>query len=286
MGADQHTLKRQRLGRELRQVRLDQGLTLRQVAARMKMDGNKLGRMELAKAYVEPHDLHRLCDIYDVTPDQRHAWELLLVGKRPQHWWRSYADIMSAAYTEFVALENDAVEAIEYAPMVMSGLLQTSEYATMLLSTGARALGLEQAEALGAVRLARQQRLSTEPSLKFHCVVNEVALGFDLGEPEVLREQLEHLARVAKQDNVTIQVLPLSAGRMALQPVPFTVLKFGDEADPDVASSEDLGGTILYESEREVRRCNRLFDQISRAALTPDDSMMLLHARLEEGNGS
>ncbi|MYV98362.1 helix-turn-helix transcriptional regulator [Streptomyces sp. SID3343] len=280
MAADRHTLKRQRLGRELRQTREERGEKINHVAALLNMDGNKLGRMELAKTYVGHHDLHRLCDIYDVTPEQRHAWEQLLVGKRPNHWWRSYGDVMPAAFTEFVALENDAVEEFEYTPMAVCGLLQTQDYAAAMLGKGARALGLEQAEALVAVRMARQQRLFEEPTLVYRPVISEVALSFDLGDPALMRDQLLHIADVAALPNVEFRVLPLAAGRDALQPLPFTVLRF-DDPDPDVAFTEDLGGTIPHESEREVRRCNRLFRQICDAALTPEESITLILGRAE-----
>lgn len=89
------------------------------------------------------------------------------------------------------------------------------------------------------------------------------------------------IVETAKLESATFQVLPLSAGRAALQPMPFTVFKFEGETDPDVAFTEGLGGTIPYESEREVKRCNRLFEHISRSAPSPEDSVALLLRRVE-----
>lgn len=257
------------------------GQALNSVAAELGIDGSKLSRMELAKAYVTEHDLARLCDVYDVEAGRRSELASLLVGKRPRHWWRAYADVMNTHLTEFVALENDADEEIEYNPMIVCGLLQTTEYMTQIMGSGFNAYGQDQVESLAAVRQMRQRRLVDDPTLRFHGIVSEAALHLAVGGPAVMRTQMLHLADIAKLPNVTFQVLPFSAGRDGAQTAIFTVLKFADPADPDVAFMEGLGGMIPCESERDVHRCNRLFRQLESVALSPEDSIALVLNRAE-----
>ncbi len=277
----QHTVKRKRLGQELRRLREERGITRNAAAAAIKCDASKISRMELARAYVTAHDLAVLCRLYDVSPAQRYELESLLVGKRPRHWWRAYADVMSAALTDFVALEDDAVVELEYHPMVVCGLLQTPAYTETIMRTGFHTFGIDQIESMTAVRKARQRRLVDDPVLHFHGITTEAALNFELGGPEVMREQFLHMVEMARLPNVTVQIVPFSAGRSAVQTAGFVVLKFADPVDPPVAFMDSIGDIILRDTQRDIRRCDRLFGQIQSAALSPEDSVALLLERAE-----
>jgi hypothetical protein len=277
----QHTLKRKRLGQELRRLREGCEISRNSAAAAIKSDASKISRMELARAYVSPHDLAVLCNLYDVPPQQRFELERLLVGKRPRHWWREYSDVMSATLTEFVALEDDAVEELEYQPMVVCGLLQTQAYTEVIMGAGYNAYGADQIESLTAVRQNRQRRLVEEPVLAFHGIITEAALNFSLGGPQVMAAQFAHLVEMASLPNVTLQVVPFSAGRSAAQGAGFVVLKFADPVDSPSAFMDAIGGIIPRDTQRDIRRCDRLFGQIRTAALAPEDSLALILERAE-----
>ncbi|WTW95721.1 DUF5753 domain-containing protein [Streptomycetaceae bacterium NBC_01309] len=277
----QHTLKRKRLGQELRRLREEREISRNAAAAAIKGDVSKISRMELARAYVSPHDLSTLCRLYDVPPQQQFELEQLIVGKRPRHWWREYSDVMNAHLAEFVALEDDAVVEREYQPMVIPGMLQIAEYITAVMETGLHALGRDQIESLVAVRQGRQRRLVDESLLSYHGIVTEAALHIDTGGPAAMRAQLLHLAEMAELPNVVFQVVPFNGPRRAAYATGFVLLGFADSADPDVAFMEGIGGMIPRDSRREVQRYDRLFRMIEGSALSPDDTIALLRERAE-----
>ncbi|MGA4539859.1 DUF5753 domain-containing protein [Uniformispora flossi] len=276
----QHTLKRKRLGLELRRLREERGVTRNAAAAAIRGDVSKISRMELARAYVSRRDLLVLCRLYGLPQQQQAELEQLLVDKRPRHWWREYTDVMNASLADFVALEDDAAVEREYQPMTIPGLLQVLAYTTAVMETGLRPLAADQIGSLVALRQGRGRRLFDDPVLEFHGIVSEAALHVDTGGPAVMREQMLHLVEMAKLPNVTFQVVPFQGARRP-SGTGFVTLGFTDPDDLDVAFIESIGGMIPRDTKREVRLYRRLFEWISTGALTPDDTVALLLDRAE-----
>jgi hypothetical protein len=274
-------LKRKRLGQELRRLREERTITRTAAAAAVNCDVSKICRMELARAYVTPQDLRTLCRLYGVSPQQQFELEQLIVGKRPRHWWREHAEVMNAHLTEFVALEDGATVEREYQPMVFGGLLQAPEYIAAIMETGINPLATQEISSLVAVRRARQRRLDAEPVLRYHSIVSEAALHVDTGGRDVMRAQLRHLVQAARRPNVVFQVVPFHAGARGAHAAGFALLGFADPVDPEVAFVEGIAGMIPCDSMREVQRYRRLFRRIEQVALSPDDSIALLHERVE-----
>jgi transcriptional regulator with XRE-family HTH domain len=276
-----HTRKRIRLGRRLRELREARGITLATAGAAIQGDGPKVSRQEHAKAYVSPHDLAIYFQLYEVPPDAQPELLDLLVQKRIRHWWQEFANDINSNLAEMIALEDDASEALEYQPNVIPGLLQTRDYASVIITTGFNAYGPDQVEALVTVREMRQRLLREDEPLTYHAIATEAALHFDVGGPDVMREQMRHLIAEMALPNVTFQIGPFSAGRLATQAAGFTIFKFEDSDDPDAAWMEGVGGMIPRDSGREIRLYNRLFDEIASAALSPDETAALLRERAE-----
>lgn len=77
--------------------------------------------------------------------------------------------------------------------------------------------------------------------------------------------------------NVTIQVLPFSAGVHPAMDGGFSILGFPDlAADPSVVYLENAAGSVYVEEAAEVDRFGRMFSHIIAKALSPDDSRKLL----------
>jgi len=261
-------------------LREARGITLATAGAAIQGDGPKVSRQEHAKAYVSAHDLAIYFQLYEVTPEAQPELLDLLVQKRIRHWWQEFANDINANLAEVIALEDDAAEVLEYQPNVIPGLLQTKSYANTIVGTGFNAYGPDQAEALVTVREMRQRLLREDEPLTYHAIATEAALHFDVGGPDVMRAQMLHLIdEMTTLPNVTFQIVPFTAGRMAAQAAGFTILKFEDSDDPDAAWMEGVGGMIPRDSGREIRLYNRLFDEIASAALSPADTAALLRER-------
>jgi len=87
-----------------------------------------------------------------------------------------------------------------------------------------------------------------------------------------MQRQFEQLIEDAAHPNVTIQVVPLSAGRGGVVGSGISILEFPDE-EPTLGFMESSGSTLMHNSARESKRCVRIFDHLLTTALPPDASM-------------
>jgi transcriptional regulator with XRE-family HTH domain len=110
---------------------------------------------------------------------------------------------------EFMAIEAEAIALSWYQPLLIPGLLQTEEYARVLISGSCPPLDDETVEERVAARLRRQEALTRRTGVMFGFVIYEAALRTLVGGPEVMGRQLQHLLDVGELRNVSIQVLPV-----------------------------------------------------------------------------
>jgi hypothetical protein len=77
------------------------------------------------------------------------------------------------------------------------------------------------------------------------------------------------------QPNVTLQVIPFSAGAHPAMENMFNIIEFGDVA-PSVVYVEGLMGWLFLERENDVRRYARVFKYLCELALDPKDTIELI----------
>ncbi len=121
------TVRRRRLGSELRKLREQKGMTAEEVAARLLVSQSKISRLENGRRSISQRDVRDLCGVYGVE-DSRIVDSLMQMAKesRQQGWWHAFGDV---PYSVYIGLETDAASLRVYEPQVVPGLLQTREYA-------------------------------------------------------------------------------------------------------------------------------------------------------------
>ena len=179
------TLRRRELGALLRALRLEQGLTVDQVAERLLCSPSKVSRMETGQRGATARDLRDLCDLYGVT-DQRERDRMarLAAEAKQSGWWQSYELDYFATY---VGLEAAATSLYYFQSSIVPGLLQTVDYAKAMYE---RALPSEyspgRADQLIEVRLRRQELLTRDPPLRVLVIFDEAVLHREVGGPAVM----------------------------------------------------------------------------------------------------
>lgn len=118
-----------------------------------------------------------------------------------------------ASFQSFTPYEAEAVELRVFEHSLIPGLLQTEAYARAVLSTRPNTLG-DEIDSLVAGRLARQAVLWREdpPATILWSLVDEGALHRPVAPHDVMYNQLIHLAEVSRRPNITVQIVPYSAG--------------------------------------------------------------------------
>src|SRR5699024_679221 len=100
-----------------------------------------------------------------------------------------------------------------------------------------------------AVRLRRQQRLTDEPVLRLHAIIDESVLHRPDVSARDLRTQLDHLLDRAAEPTVYLQVIPLHTGSHAGRAGGFTILSYPSRAEPDIAYVEHGFGSMQVEKD-------------------------------------
>ena len=99
--------------------------------------------------------------------------------------------------------------------------------------------------------------------------------------PLPYRRGLKSLIDVADRPNVTLQVMPLTAGLHVGLDGAFSILSF-DEGDPDVGYTGCPGGDVYVEAADQVRGLTLTFERLAEIALPPDESAAYIAAARRE----
>ena len=229
MGAHMRTVGSRRLVIELKRFREAAGLTGEQVAEQMGWSVAKVYRIEGDKVRVLPRDAQRLLKLYGIGGEQAEAVMELARAARAKDWWHQYSGAIPEWFQFYVGLEAAASAMQEYCAELVTGLLQTEAYARAVMAAAARSDTGEMDRQV-AVRLERQKRLTAPDAPSLWVVLDEAVLLRQVGGPAVMAGQLAHIGQMAGQPNVTVQVLPFTAGAHPAMLGSFTLMQFPDPA--------------------------------------------------------
>ncbi|MFE9637080.1 helix-turn-helix domain-containing protein [Streptomyces sp. NPDC006463] len=274
------TVRRRRLGAELRQLRLARGMTSSQVAKHLLISQPKVSHLENGRRAISPRDVRDLCDLYRVT-DQRVIDSLMEMARESnqQGWWVACGKVPYAVY---IGLETAASSVRSYEPLVIPGLLQTPAYAAAVIEETIPLATEEQIAVRLEVRLRRQSRVH-HPARPFRLwvVLDESALRRVVGSPETMREQLEYLYRLGEQPHITVQVLPHHAGAHPGISGQFSILDFPDAATGTVYL-ERFTSDLYLEKRSDVRHYSAMFDDLQAQALNPEHTRCFIIRAAQE----
>jgi transcriptional regulator with XRE-family HTH domain len=280
MAAASPTVRRRRLGIEMRRLRERSGLLIETVARELECSMSKISRIETGKAVARTRDIRDMLTMYGVTDEKQRDLLLGLTREAQRHgWWEQYDRVLPPGLNTYIGLEAEAAVVRGYEPHVVPGLLQTAEYARAVDAGARYTPNRGDAEHFLTALLTRQERLvDTYDPLRVHMVVDESVLRRPVGGPEVAAAQLRHLAGLAGRPNITVQILPLAdAGEVGLGGQ-FVLLEFAEPADDDLAFVDTPLDVLCLQKTSEVQWYRSAHDQVVRAALSPEESRDFIEA--------
>ncbi|WP_223839728.1 helix-turn-helix domain-containing protein [Saccharopolyspora pogona] len=274
------TARQIHLGRQLRQLRTEAGLSLDEAAAHLERSRATVGHWERGHSRVSSKDLDALLKLYRTPENVAEQLQQLRRESGQRGWWQSYK--LPSYLAPFVGFEAEASEIFHFELGVVPGLLQTEEYARAIHEVGRLALTDAELQHWVDVRLKRQERLSESSGLTLHVVIAEEALRRVIGSRVVMANQLERIDKLTRRPNVRLQVLPFGAGAHEGLHGPILVLRFPDPGHCDVAFSDTpLGGHVIDDI-RDVAELARLFASLQARALPENKSVELLRSIAQE----
>jgi hypothetical protein len=118
--------------------------------------------------------------------------------------------------------------------------------------------------------------------MELSVVLHESAVRCEVGGRIVMGEQLQHLVEMSQRDNITIRVLPNSAGSHPGNDGAFSILGFPEPADPDVVYVQYRRGGLYLEDPSDIADYIEVFNHLVARALNPDASQEFLQRLIGE----
>ena len=253
---------RQRLGGQLRDLRLAAGLTGRAFAAAAACQASKVSQIEKGVRPASVADVRLWCRICGASAQQEQ--ELLSEQAVAARLWIAFRDLGRATGLNATQkmLSGDMWDRVRvfraYQTKVIPGLLQTAGYMTAILAGVRAERGVEVddiADAL-AERIGRQGYL-LQRGRQFLFVIEEPVLWFRPYGTAIQREQLAHLLDVMKLPSVSLGIIPLRADRHGHRP-----RESFEITDTDLVTIEMLTGFLSLTHADEVTAYDTAWEQL------------------------
>jgi transcriptional regulator with XRE-family HTH domain len=279
------TVLRMMLGKQLQALRERAGLSYEKAAEAIYSSPWTVRRMERAEGGLKPLAVKGLLVAYGIT-DVREIDAFLSLSKEASRpgWWHSYNDVLPGWFRTFVGLEEAASYIRGYDPHWIPGLLQTGDYARASVRVGFPDAADDESGRRVALRLARQQILDRPMPPRLWLVIDENVLRRPAATTgaAVMRAQIDRLIEAAQQPNITLQILPFSAGLHPAMYGPFRIFRFEAAELPDIVYGETMTSAYYIDKPDEAVEYVKALDRICAQAAPAADTVPILRTIRKE----
>ena len=272
---------RERLGSQLRELRLAAGLSGREFAAAAGCQPSKVSQIEKATRPASAADVRLWCQTCGAS--QQQAEELLAEQAAVARLWIAFRDLGRGTGLNATQklLSGDMWERVQlfraYQTKVVPGLLQTESYMTSILASVRRERGLavdDVAEAV-AERIGRHGYL-LQRGRQFHFVIEEPVLRFRPYGTEVQHGQLAHLLTAMQLPSVALGIIPMNADRLSYRP-----RESFEITDTSLVTIEMLSGFLSLTHPEEIASYATAWEQLMSIAVRGKAARALIRDALD-----
>lgn len=211
-------------------------------------------------------DVASLLAVIDVTGEERDRI-IQLARSDDADWLVSGPPGMNPQLATVMECERDATTITAWAPLVIPGLLQTSDYARSVISRGSPNLTAHEIDSMVMVRNARRDILVRRNPVTLRAFIGLPAIHGGIGGPEVMADQLTHVLEMGKRDNVSVQAVDLSGDWYPAHAGQFVIYEAAG-LPPTVYLEHHRSGAFL-DSESDVAAYQNAALQLQEEAMSP-----------------
>lgn len=276
------TIRRRRVAREVRRLREEAGRTRDDIARLLECGLPKISKLETYRANFNPSELIRVLDYLDAPEPLR--TQLVEWNREARHrgLLQEHPEAAPEIRRPYMAFEQDASGLQVYESELVHGLAQTEDYARSVVEAMAPCMSDAEVRRRVELRMARQALVTGDDPVDYWLILNEAVVRRAVGGPRTMVRQVERLLELAQLKNVTLQVLPFSAGAHAAMSSPFTILSFANDDEPPMVYVEDVSHSYLLEKTEQLSTYSVAFNRLRASALSPDLSFELLREAADE----
>ncbi|HEV2783787.1 MAG TPA: helix-turn-helix transcriptional regulator [Actinophytocola sp.] len=254
---------------------------IREIARVLGRSHTTISQWQNGKRVPSPDDVSALLAVIGVTGKRRTEILNLARHAAEPNWLAVGVPGVSQGLAGVIECERTAIEIVEWSPLVVLGLLQTSDYARSILASGGT-LARHEVEERVQLRLARQVALTDRKPAPVELValIGEPALRQVIGGRDLMIAQLRHVLWATELPTVTVQVVPIGEGWHPGLMGPFALYNY-DRSPSIVHLEHHRSSAFLYE-EGDVTAYKVASATVRRAALSTGDSVAFIAKVINE----
>lgn len=237
--------------RRLRALREGRGVGLRELARAMGCSPSWISKVEAGRLKPSRPYLQRILRVLRLPRRERASllalWQIYELEHKGGITNERDLELQQRAIG---VLLSNATIVRSFDGMVLSGPLQTKEYAKAIFQKGTPDLDWQEA---WRARL-KWADLWRDPRREWRFVVHENALRFPVCSPKAMRVQVTHLRRLARREQ--IQLLPADTELPVIPPSDFTII------DDALVIIDTVGGVVTLRGTAEVREYIQMFEAL------------------------
>jgi transcriptional regulator with XRE-family HTH domain len=273
--------QRRALGKRLHGLRLAAQFSVEQVETAMGRGAAAVPAIEEGRLAPAPITVERLLTVYGVAAPPIREYVLSLArGEREAAWYDAHSVPVWLATT--YALEQRATVIRTYHTQFVPPLLQTEEYARAAIAVaGPATLGQQTVEEALALVMARQEAVARDGGIVVWAVIDESVLLRSIVGQHVQLRQLDMLIDHAKRPNVSLHVVPMDDPAYVPRTGPFTLWRFAEAFEPDIACAHGIESEELITETAAVEAYHQAFTKLSVTTTTRDETFEVLNFHRE-----
>lgn len=276
------TVQRRLLRSELRRARNAAGFKQADVAEAMDWSPSKLIRIESGQVSISSNDLRALLAYYDIK-DRNRVTTLLELAKssRSSSFYDQFTSSLKEGFRDYLAFEASATVIRQYDPILISGLLQTEEYARAILEF-AYENGPQEVERRWAVRQHRQELHDRDNPPEMRFIIDEASIARRVKRTgKTMQRQIERLREYADQSHIVLHVLPFAAGANPGMAGSFVLLEFDDPNLDDLVHLESVDSVTIKDDSELIARYGDRYQRLEELSLSEEDSKTFLEEYID-----
>ena len=273
-------VRRRWMGREMRRLRDEHGMTGERLARAVGFSRQQLSALENGHLGPDVDLVSGICDYLAVGVKRRAAILDAAADGWTIGWWGPEAERMGIRQATYADLESGTASIGEYALALVPGLLQTPAFSDARTRSDPGRHPARFDPAAAVVARAQRQRLMLGPDGPlYEVVLDEFAIRRCAAEPEIVAEQFLHIVAVCgDHPRVTVRVLPIDAsikGHSAPRSA-YSIYRYRDPQRLVAVAVDTLTEDLIHTDSQDIDPYLSLHSRLAAAALTPEQSIRLL----------
>jgi len=266
-------------------------MLLRELASAIKRDMGVLSRWETGERTPKPEQVAQILTKLDVDGDRYDEIMTLAYGTDESQWVAITLPEQRQQMAAYVDWEQNASRIVEVAPLLVPGLLQTSDYIQAIMTAG----GVPTGEIASRVtsRIGRREVIAKPSPADLLVLLGRGALNQDVGGKQVTIAQLQHLMEMAARPNVELRIIPdhcgwhpgLEGAFALIESSRATAMKRTQTSQASIIFVGTRRSVLMLHQDGDVDAYKRAIDRVVKVSLQPDASVNFigdLRSRMEK----